>query len=84
MSCGNHPIYNVPEDKPICCKKCKTDDMIDVKNKRCKCGKISPVFNVPTESTGVCCNNCKTDDMIDVKNKRCNCGKSQPMFNAAG
>jgi hypothetical protein len=82
-SCGNRPYYNVPEEKkPICCSKCKTDDMIDVVHKRCPCGKI-PAYNVLGEKKGMCCAKCKTDDMIDVVSKRCPCGR-QPMYNVPG
>ena len=81
--CGKRPNYNVLGRKPICCSKCKTDDMIDVVHKRCPCGKISPIFNVPWETKGVCCSKCKTGDMIDVFHKRCPCGKT-PKFNVPG
>lgn len=43
--CENQPIYNFPGKKPICCAKCKTDEMIDVVNKRCSCGN-RPSFNI--------------------------------------
>ncbi len=77
--CGKQPIYNVSGEKPICCIKCKTDEMIDVVNKRCPCG-TRPKFNVPEEKIGICCSKCKTDGMVNVVNKRCPCGK-QPVFN---
>jgi hypothetical protein len=82
-SCGKQPIYNVPgETKGVCCVKCKSDDMINVKNKRCPCGK-QPSFNVPGEKKGICCKDCKTDDMVDVVNKRCPCG-NHPIYNVPG
>ena len=77
--CGKQSVYNVFGGKPICCKICKTDDMINVVNKRCPCGK-QPKFNTPNEKIGVCCVQCKTSDMIDVVNKKCSCGK-RPHFN---
>jgi len=81
--CGKQPSYNVPgEKKPICCKDCKTSEMIDVVSKRCPCGK-RPSYNVPGEKKGICCVKCKTDEMIDVKNKKCPCGK-QPVYNVPG
>ena len=81
--CGSQPIYNIPgERKPICCKICKTDEMIYVVGKRCPCGK-QPSFNVPGETKGVCCSKCKTGDMIYVVRKRCLCGK-QPIYNIPG
>ena len=82
-SCGKQSSFNVPgETKPICCKICKTDDMIDIVNKRCPCGKI-PNFNVPGETKGICCFKCKTGGMVDVVSKRCPCG-FRPSFNIPG
>jgi hypothetical protein len=79
-SCGKRPTFNVPgKKKPICCAKCKTENMIDVVNKRCPCGNQTN-FNILGENTGVCCSKCKTDDMIDITHKKCSCGK-HPSFN---
>jgi hypothetical protein len=81
--CGKQPSFNVPEEnKPICCKVCKTDGMIDIVHKKCPCGS-QPIYNVPGEKKPVCCKYCKTDDMIDVVNKRCSCG-IVPYFNVRG
>ena len=84
--CGkSQPYFNEPgETTPICCSSCKTNTMIDIKNKRCQCGKSQPYFNEPGETTPICCSSCKTNTMIDIKNKRCQCGKSQPNFNEPG
>jgi hypothetical protein len=84
--CGKaKPYFNEPgETTTICCSSCKTDTMIDIKNKRCQCGKARPNFNEPGETTLICCVSCKTNTMIDIKNKRCQCGKSQPNFNEPG
>ena len=81
-SCGKRPSFNVSGSKPMYCSKCKTPEMIDVKNKRCQCGK-QPLFNIPGKQKGICCSKCKTDEMIDVKNKRCQCG-TRPFFNVPG
>jgi len=82
-SCGKYSIYNVPgEKKPICCKDCKTNGMVDVVSRRCPCGK-RPIYNVSGEKKPICCKDCKTDEMIDVVNKRCSCGK-QPIYNVPG
>ena len=83
--CGKAlPVYNEPgETKPICCVKCKTDTMVDVIHKKCKCG-TRPNFNEPGETKGICCKDCKTDTMVDVINKKCNCGKAQPSYNEPG
>jgi len=35
--CGTRPHFGYPDDKiPTCCSKCKKDDMVDIKNKKCK------------------------------------------------
>jgi len=81
--CGNYPSYNIPGQKSrIFCSGCKTDEMVDVKNKRCRCGK-RPMYNVSTELKGVCCSKCKTDEMINVVDKRCKCG-NHPIYNVSG
>ncbi len=81
--CGTQPIFNVPgETTGMCCRNCKTEEMIDVVHKRCSCGK-TPKFNVPGENIGVCCSKCKTDDMTDVVSKRCSCG-NRPIYNVPG
>ena len=66
----------------MCCTKCKTDEMVNVVDKRCLCG-TRPKFNVPGGNVGVCCVKCKTDDMVDVVSKRCPCG-TRPKFNVVG
>ena len=55
--------------------------MVNVKSKKCKCGKAIPNFNEPGETIAVCCKSCKTKTMIDVKNKKCKCGKAIPSYN---
>ena len=54
----------------MCCKICKTTDMVDVVNKKCPCGK-QPKFNFLGTIIGICCKNCKTDDMTEVMTKKC-------------
>jgi len=80
--CNKNANYNIKGSKARWCKAHKTDDMIDVKNKHCVCGK-QPKFNLPGETIGVCCGECKTPNMIDVVNKRCVCG-NRPSFNLPG
>jgi hypothetical protein len=83
-SCGTQsPKFNIPgENIGVCCKKCKTDEMIDVVNKKCPCGK-TPNFNAPGKKP-ICCVKCKTDEMVDVKHNRCSCGSLSPKFNIPG
>jgi hypothetical protein len=66
----------------ICCKECKTDEMVDVVSKMCPCGN-RPTFNMPGEKKPICCAECKTGEMIDVMHKRCACG-NRPTFNVPG
>ena len=72
------------EKKTLYCGSCALPDMINVKSKRCQCGKKHPVFNEPGETTAICCSSCKTDTMINVKSKRCQCGKKTPGYNEPG
>ena len=82
--CGNaRPSYNEPgETTAICCSLCKTNSMINIVSKRCKCGKI-PIYNEPGETTAICCSSCKTETMINVIDKKCSCGKI-PTYNEPG
>jgi uncharacterized protein YajQ (UPF0234 family) len=78
------PNFNNPnEDKGLYCSDCKTDDMIDVKNRKCiKCKLKQPAFNNPNEVKGLYCADCKTDDMIDVISRKCiKCKLKRPYFN---
>jgi len=45
--------------------------MVDVINKKCKCGKAQPTYNEPGKTQALCCSQCKTETMVDVKNKKC-------------
>ncbi|ABT15431.1 hypothetical protein FR483_N146R [Paramecium bursaria Chlorella virus FR483] len=80
--CKKNALYNTGGSKAKWCKEHKTLEMINVKNKRCPCGK-NPIYNLPGENIGICCKDCKTDEMVDVKNKKCPCGK-QPVYNLPG
>ena len=84
--CGKtRPSFNEPgETKAIYCSYCKTDTMIDVKNKKCYCGKAQPFFNELGETKAIYCSSCKTDTMIDVISKKCYCGKAHPNYNEPG
>jgi len=52
------------------CAKCKTDDMVDVRSKKCHCGLSQPNFNFKGLKAEYCIE-CKTENMIDVHNKKC-------------
>jgi len=67
---GTYASYNVEGLTPRFCAKCKTEDMVDVRSKRCHCGLSRANFNLKG-LTAEYCVECKTDDMIDVNNKKC-------------
>jgi hypothetical protein len=59
--------------------------MIDVVNKKCRCGLSRPSFNEPGESGGICCSICKTNMMVNVVDRqKCKCGLAIPSFNEPG
>ena len=64
--------FNEPEETPaICCNSCKTDTMIDVKNKKCYCSKALPSYNEPGETKAIYCSSCKKPNMVNVISKKC-------------
>jgi hypothetical protein len=40
--------------------------MVDIKSKKCKCGKKQPSFGLSTDEKATCCATCKTDGMVDI------------------
>ena len=90
LNCNRDAYFNLPDKKPHFCSTHKTNDMINVKTKRCRhieCESINPSFNVKSEKVGMYCATHKTDDMVDIKNKRCKypgCESLQPVFNIKG
>ena len=52
----------------MCCKDCKTPEMVNVKNKRCLCGMRRPSFG-EAKCKAVCCKQCKAPEMVDLTNK---------------
>ena len=80
--CGIRASFNFPgTTNGIRCKKHSLPSMIDVKNKKCRCGKKTPYFNYPEEKKAICCVDCKDPGMVDVKSKKCRCGQKRPYFN---
>ena len=77
--------FNYINKKPLYCKTCKSDDMIDVNNIKCiNCKIHQPIYNIKSEKP-LYCKTCKSDDMIDVKNIKCiNCKIHQPIYNIKG
>ena len=58
--------------------------MVNVKDKKCKCGKTRPIYNEPGQTKAICCMKCKTNTMVDVINKKCKYGKTQLIYNEPG
>ena len=84
--CGKtRPNFNNEgETKPLYCSECKTDTMVDVRNKKCVCEKAQPSYNNEGKTKALYCSECKTDEMVNVKHKKCVCKKSRPHFNIEG
>lgn len=82
--CGaSPPRFKLPTDERVsCCGKCKTDDMINVVDRKCKCEKHCPSYGKLTDKRPDYCVECKTDDMINLKmkSKLCKCGKASSSF----
>ncbi len=86
--CGNSvPRFKRLEDeKPSCCAKCKSEDMINCVERRCECSTHLPTYGFPTDKRANYCSECKKDGMVNLKdkNKRCECGKAIPSFGLLG
>jgi len=67
---GTYANYNIPGLPPRFCAKCKTDNMVNVKNKRCQCGNHNPIYNLKGLKPEYC-SECKLTDMVNVVSKRC-------------
>ncbi len=83
--CNKRSYYNLPGLRPRYCNNCKTDDMINVVNKKCiQCTIKYPCFNLEGLPK-LYCRDCKTNDMINVNNKKCiQCKIKRPTFNLQG
>ena len=72
INCDKYASYNILNEKPKFCSEHKTENMINVKHKKClKCGKI-PYYNLPYEKIGLYCDEHKLDGMINIKSIICN------------
>lgn len=81
--CGSStPRFALKGEKASCCAKCKTDDMVNIADRRCKCDKHLPTYGLPTDTRPEYCSECKKEGMINLKdkNKKCLCGKVIPSF----
>jgi hypothetical protein len=70
--CGKQPYFgNIEDEKATCCATCKTAGMVDIKHKKCKCGKKIPSFGNIEDEKATCCATCKTAGMVNIKHKKC-------------
>jgi EsV-1-7 cysteine-rich motif len=74
------PTFNYSGLKPEYCKDCKDDEMINVENSNCVCGRVKATFNLPGLRPKYCAK-CKTPEMIDIYGIKCFCEKHKPCFN---
>ncbi|CAE8733841.1 unnamed protein product, partial [Polarella glacialis] len=75
------PVFGLPDDeRPTCCAQCKSANMVDIENQKCKCSRGRPGFGFRDKKRPTCCAQCKSLDMVDMKNQKCKCGRSRPCF----
>ncbi|CAJ1397792.1 unnamed protein product [Effrenium voratum] len=45
------PCFGFQGDKrPSCCAKCKLEGMVDIRHRRCNCGRARPYFGMPEDT----------------------------------
>ena len=72
VRCKTRALYGIFGDKPSKCGQHKTEDMEDIKHKKCdfpRC-RTQPVYGLPGKSATRCSEH-KIEGMEDVKNKKC-------------
>jgi hypothetical protein len=93
--CGKskRPSFGLPGGKPHTakwCSKCpeKPTEAVDVRNKRCACGRSYPSYGLPggNTSTAKWCLKCpsKPDNVVKVHSKKCECKMAQPSLGLPG
>jgi len=83
--CGEStPRFALPDEKASCCAKCKSNDMINIVDRRCFCKKHLPTYGLPEDKRPEYCSKCKKDGMINVKDKKCICDSAIPSFALPG
>ena len=70
--CILNPKFGYEKNKPLYCKSHASEDMIDVRNKKCKFAgcNVQPRFGLVGESPDFCIQH-KTEEMIDLIHKKC-------------
>jgi hypothetical protein len=83
-TCDKKATFNMPGLKAKFCAKHKTDEMVDVLNKKCKtCNLKQPRWNY-TGLKSEFCGDCKLEGMIEPNRKLCSCNSTRPSFNLPG
>ena len=77
------PSYGLKGDKPTCCIKCKSKEMINVVFPLCPCGK-GATFGMKGDKKPSYCSKCKKEGMENILSKKCRCSKAQPVFGLKG
>ncbi len=80
LNCKKNAHFGFKGEKPKYCKEHSTDEMINVVDKKCLCGKARPSFGLVNDKAPTCCTSCRTPEMIDIKHKKCLCNKAIPIF----
>ena len=72
--CGKVACFGLPGNKQlVACSKCKTQEMINKRDRHCECGK-RPTYGLPDAPMPTHCVGCKIDGMLSFAPK-CRCGK---------
>jgi hypothetical protein len=69
-----HATFGFPNDEnATCCKNCKKEGMIDIKNiyNLCKCEIPKQAsFGFPNDKKATCCLKCKKEGMVGIRGKK--------------
>lgn len=87
-NCGtSRPIFGLINTRPNCCKKCKTDNMVDLRNKKCEetnCDKQANFDFAGNEGRGRYCFTHKKSGMISLTKVCCKDCDKTPLFGEYG
>ena len=64
------PRYGVDKYSELYCREHADPGMVDVVNRRCRCGKSQPTFAMEGDRAE-CCGKCRDPGMVDVVSRRC-------------
>jgi hypothetical protein len=71
--CGAaHPCFALPGFRATCCSQCRTDNMVDVRNKFCNCEhRGRSMYGHPDAGKAICCSQCRESGMVNLNHMRC-------------